>query len=594
MASAELIDAVDNYDGVIGKARELGKNIKHEWIEAYTQACAIAFYGEKDIPYGLECAAKAKSAILEYIQQETNGDFKRLEEYQQEKKEDYDVIKWIYQLELMESPYLLDSFMLYMEKNRPRKERFYEPRRKTLKQIVDGLQRLEDGENDELFIHMPARVGKTQAITMATLWHCARDTEKSNLYVTYKEGLGGAFLDGFQELITDPTYCFADVFPRVKITDTDAKNNKIDLGIDGRRRKKYKSISGKGLESGLNGEYDAYGWMVMDDLYEGIQDVLSEETRKRKQLIFDNNAITRAKEQCKKIWNGTIWSLHDIFMNRQTFLAENPDAKKIRYEIIKIPALDPDTDESNFDYDYGVGFTTEYYRMLRSKFEANDDMAGWYAQDQQEPIERNGAVFDANHMHYYNGVLPDEEPIKVVGYCDVALGGGDYVSFPVAYVYADGRTFIHDVVFDNSEKHITQPQVVAKIKAHEVRNVRFEANQGGIGYKDDIEKMLKDQLGAQAYNYRLTTAWAKTMRGSTGYHKAQRIWDNAESIRQLYFLDTAHRDVQYRKFMQNLFSFSMNMKKKAHDDAADSLSGLVDFLNQGSGIRVARVISSPI
>ena len=132
---------------------------------------------------------------------------------------------------------------------------------------------------------MPPRVGKSQIITLAMSWHCAKYAEKSNLYVTYKEGLGGAFLTGVMEIWTDPTYCFSDVFPKVKVADTDSKNHKVDLV----RKKKYKTLSGKGLESGLNGEYDAYGWMVLDDILEGIQDVLNPDTLKRKQIIFDNN-----------------------------------------------------------------------------------------------------------------------------------------------------------------------------------------------------------------------------------------------------------------------------------------------------------------
>ena len=54
--------------------------------------------------------------------------------------------------------------------------------------------------------------------------------------------------------------------------------------------------------------------------------------------------------------------------------------------------------------------------------------------------------------------------------------------------------------------------------------------------------------------------------------KEQRIWDNAEEIRKLYFKDPQHRHVQYRKFMNNLFSFSIGMTKKQHDDAPDSAS----------------------
>lgn len=54
----------------------------------------------------------------------------------------------------------LDSYILYIEKDRPPQERFYLPRRKTLKQVVDAIQDLADDKLDELFIHMPPRVGK--------------------------------------------------------------------------------------------------------------------------------------------------------------------------------------------------------------------------------------------------------------------------------------------------------------------------------------------------------------------------------------------------------------------------------------------------
>lgn len=237
------------------------------------------------------------------------------------------------------------------------------------------------------------------------------------------------------------------------------------------------------MESGLNGEYDAYGWLILDDILEGIQDVLNPDILRRKQIVFDNNVMSRKKEQCKLILNGTIWSLHDLYMDRLSFLQNNPEAKHIRYDVLKIPALDPETDESNFDYDYGVGFSTKYYRTIRSKFEENDDMAGWLAQYQQEPIERDGALFNAQHMNFYNGQLPDEEPLKVVSACDVALGGSDYLAMPVAYVYEDGSVYIHEVVFDNSEKKFTMPKVVSAIVNNKVTNAFLKPMQEAKGIR---------------------------------------------------------------------------------------------------------------
>lgn len=653
----------------------------------------------------------------------------------------FDELYW--NLLLFEAPDLLDSYCLYVEKDRKPQERFYQPRRKTLIKVVNLLQRLEDDELDEAFIHMPARVGKlisddtpvftkdgwkrhgelklgdkvvgsdgnfttvicvhpkyhtthtvefsdgtkiechfrhewtvydslgkrwittetknliksqnygffkeryflpivstnldlkvplvqekrsiksirksnpkqgncitvsnsdglylvgktmipthnTQIITLGMSWHCCRNTEKSNLYCSYKEDAGGAFLDGVKEIWTDTIYRHVDVFPKAQIVDTDAKANTIDL----ERKKKYKSLSGKGLTSGLNGLYDANGWLVADDILSGIEDVLSPDVLARKQMMFDNNLMKRKKEQCKVLYNGTIWSLHDIYMDRVNFLETDPEAKDVRWEVLKIPALDPETDESNFDYDYGVGFSTKYYRMERAKFEANDDMASWFAQCQQEPIERDGAVFNPEHMNFYNGVLPDEIPLKIVAACDVALGGTDFLSMPVAYVYEDGSVYIHDVVFDSSEKSVTQPKVVDCLIRNNVTNSFFEANNGGEGYKDDIDRLLKER----GHKINLVSKFAQQMivnagkgGSKTAQRKEQRIWDNAQTIRSFYFRDSGHQSLEYRKFMNQLYSFTVNGKNK-HDDSPDSLAALAVFLNKGSGTQTTQVVSSP-
>ena len=557
----------------------LRNGIDRSVIDAYCEASKIILCGRKDREYGLEVSTRAKELIFEYIKSITNGaDFNWLETQSQKNKQSYDILDKYYDLLLYEAPYILDSYILYIEKNRPKKERFYEPRRKTLKQVADKLQELEDGKLDELFIHMPPRTGKSQIITLAMSWHCAKDAEKSNLYVTYKEGLGGAFLTGVMEIWTDPTYCFSDVFPKVKVADTDSKNHKVDLV----RKKKYKTLSGKGLESGLNGEYDAYGWMVLDDILEGIQDVLNPDTLKRKQIIFDNNVMSRKKEQCKLIHNGTIWSLHDLYSDRLDFLQNNPEAKNIRYEILKIPALD-ENDESNFDYDYGVGYTTQYYRTLRAKFEENDDMASWYAQYQQEPIERDGAVFNPEHMRFYNGVLPEEEPYRICAACDVALGGEDYLASAVAYMYEDGSIYIDDVVFDNSEKKITKPKVANMIIDNDVGSAFFEANQGGEGYKDEIEELLKKK--GRKINLRSEYA-------PTNMRKEQRIWDKAGSIREFYFRDVGCRSHEYRKFMTNLYSFTVTGKNK-HEDAADCLASLAYFIEGNWSMAKIEVPKNP-
>ena len=62
-----------------------------------------------------------------------------------------------------------EQYLLYMEIDRPAEERFYSPRKKTMKRVVDALQRLVDGELDELFLSMPPRVGKSTTLFMVFL-----------------------------------------------------------------------------------------------------------------------------------------------------------------------------------------------------------------------------------------------------------------------------------------------------------------------------------------------------------------------------------------------------------------------------------------
>lgn len=514
--------------------------------------------------FALTVSKRAKEVMEQYAAVQYKGNISRIERYCQENNITDDLIDKWYLILLAEAPIFLDSYCLYVEKNRPKKERFYEPRRDKLLQAVEAIQELEDDELDELYLHQPPRTGKSGLVTFATSWHISKNTELSNLYVTYKESLGGAFLTGVCEIMTDPTYCHMDVFPLSKIVSSDSKSHKIDI----ERHKKYQSLSGKGLESGLNGEYDASGWLIIDDPLEGIQDVLNPETLRRKQIIFDNNVISRKKEKAKILNIGTIWSLHDIYSDRMDFLSNSPQAAHIRWKVVKLPALN-EHDESNFDYKYGVGFTTEYYRQLRSKFEENNDIASWLAQYQQEPIERDGAVFNSADLKYYNGVLPPGEPWRICAACDVALGGEDFLSFPVAYMYEDGSVYIHDVVFDDREKRFTKPEVIDAIVRNNVGSALFEANQGGEGYKDEVNEELK-KMGIKL---NLRSEYAPS-----GKRKEQRIWDKAGSIRDFYFRDNTCRDPQYRKFMSNLLAFTMVHSKRKHDDAADSLATLAYFI----------------
>ena len=65
---------------------------------------------------------------------------------------------------LLAAPYDFDSYLLYIEWAREPEKKFYPPRRKILKQVVDCLQELVDDELDLLAISLPPGSGKTMVV----------------------------------------------------------------------------------------------------------------------------------------------------------------------------------------------------------------------------------------------------------------------------------------------------------------------------------------------------------------------------------------------------------------------------------------------
>lgn len=482
--------------------------------------------------------------------------------------EAYDVVKETY---LWAAPKDFDSYLVYLEWNRKPEERFYLPRRKCILPFVRDLQDLVDDKLDELFLSCPPRVGKTSLLMFFVTWIIGRDSERSNLYSAYSDTITSAFYSGVLEVLNDPTtYLWHDIFPKAKIVATNSKNETINID----RNKRYASLTCRSLYGTLNGSCDADGMLISDDLLSGIEEALNKDRMITAWGKVDNNLLSRAKGSAKILWCGTRWSMTDPIGLRIDTIINNEKFKNRRIKIINIPALS-DSDESNFDYMYGVGFSTEVYHQRRASFERNNDMASWLAQYMGEPIERDGAVFSPDDFRYFNGVLPDGDPDRIFTAIDPAWGGGDFVAAPIICKYGNDL-YVIDVVYDNSDKRVTQRLVADKIVEHNIAAVQVEATKTTEEYANGIESILSEY----GRKVNLTTKTATQTKGG----KQQRIFDKAPDIRErMIFLENGKRSKSYQLFMQNVFSFKMVGKNK-NDDAPDSLCMAIE-MDQATSVR---------
>ena len=464
----------------------------------------------------------------------------------------------------------LDAYLLYLEMDREPKSRFYMPRRKVLKQVVDALQRLADGKLRELFLSLPPRTGKTTLMIMFTTWLVGRDSEKPNLYSSFSDTITRTFYNGVVEVMTDPqTYAWGEVFPGQKIVSTNAADE--TLNVD--RRKHYPSLTCRSIDGTLNGACDASdGFIIADDLISGIEEALNKERLISKWGKVANNLIPRGKPSTRYLWIGTRWSVYDPAGIRLDMIENDPSFKDYPYQVINLPALN-ENDESNFDYPYGVGYDTATFKRYRAGFERNNDMASWLAQFMGQPIEREGTLFTPNDFRYFNGEMPNEAPDSIFMAVDPAFGGGDFVAAPICYQYGDD-IYIPAVIYDNGEKNVTQPLIAMMAKRYGVRTIQVEISKATEEYKTGIE----DELKKIGYRASLMSKNAVTEK-----NKHDRIFLKASDIREhMIFLESGKRPKEYVKFMENVFGFKMFLSKsgakKQHDDAPDSLAQAIDMV----------------
>lgn len=468
----------------------------------------------------------------------------------------YDIIGRTY---LFEAKDVFDSYCIYLEWNRAPEKKFYQPRRRVLKVLADDLEDLFYKRIDFLGVSLPARVGKSTLCIFFITWLMGNRPDVASVMSGHSDKLTNGFYGEVLSIITDPvTYNWGKIFPDVQLVDKSAKDESVDLN----RKKRFPTLTCRSIGGTLTGavEIGEGGVLYSDDLIEDLEESLNVERLNNKYDAYLNQLKDRKKQGALELMVGTRWNVLDPLGRIQNQYADNP---KYRFRVI--PAVD-ENGHSNFNYDYGVGFDDAYYADMK----ASIDDATWWAKYMGKPYVREGLLFPADELRYFNGVLPDGEPDRKLMVMDIAWGGGDFTACPIAYVYGDA-VFIPDLVFNNGDKTVTRPEVVGKIIQHKINVVRGEANNGGDEYCDVVDNQLRQQ------GYHCSV---RSQRAPSGQSKLSRIIQYAPDIKRFYFLDEKHQSKEYKAFMEQVTMFTQ-LGKVPHDDAPDSLAQLADELYNG-------------
>ncbi len=573
MASLELQKAIHSYENFIS-----AHGISEELINAYVQATKVALQTEKDREYGLKVSNRAKQIVNQFIFDKTGGTPWDLEKFSFEHKTYYDILNTYYDILLCEAQnQVFDSYLLYLERNREPKERFYAPKRPQFQKfgLIEAYQGTIDDIYDIVCVSMPPGTGKTTLLKFFNSAVIGWFPKDYNLFYSHSGDITRMYYDGVYQMVSDSDeYTWHDIFPDLKVTGTNAKMQQFNVG----KYKPFPSLQTASVGSENAGKVRASKFLLVDDMIGKLEEALNKNTLDKQWGAYTVDARQRKTmdsddKPCKEIINATRWSVGDVIGRVMQMYQGNP-----RVKVVSMPATD-NKGNSNFDYEYG-GFTKEFFADQQLLM---DDIS-YQCLFMQQPIEREGLLFPEDKIRRYLN-LPHGNPEIITAQCDTKGKGTDYFVMPVLQKYGDDWYCV-DCVCDNTADYEMQYENAANILVNnKVQECEFERNAGG----DRVAMEVNKRVESKGWICNITDVPTET-------NKEARIFQCSSWILQhIIFKDESLYTPKepYGIMMSLLKKYSVSGKKQL-DDVPDVFSNFALRMTKGNRVAKVEAVKNPL
>ena len=473
----------------------------------------------------------------------------------------YNLLEMVKELLLMEARGLrFDSYMQYIELNRPPERRFWLPRREQLLPVCNLIQDLIDDKLDILTISLPPRVGKTTLEVFLLTMIMGAYPDDCSFVASYSGPMAASIYKGVCDIITDTeTYLWGEVFPASKVF-THVKNGTIDLN----KNHRFSTLTCKGIDQSITGMVKCNRLLCCDDLVQNLEEAVSAPRMEKLWQTYTTDLRQRKENtrdgRCKELHLATRWSVHDPIGRIQAHYANDP-----RVKCYAFPATD-ENGKSNFMYRYNCGFDDKYYADLQSTMED----ANYRALYMNEPIEREGLLYPEGELRrYFELPGEDKTPDAVIAVCDTKDKGTDYCVLIIGFIYGE-NIFIEDVICNNALPEIVEPNIVRLLLKYNVQMAQIESNNAGGRIAQSIAATIKKAGGITKIDTKFSTA-----------NKETKILVNSAWVKEYcLFKDKSviSDNVEYQRFLRQLCSYTHEGKNK-HDDAPDACAMLAEYVH---------------
>ena len=125
-----------------------------------------------------------------------------------------------------------------------------------------------------------------------------------------------------------------------------------------------------------------------------------------------------------------------------------------------------------------------------------------------------------------------------------------------------------DIYYTDEPMEVTELEVARRLQLYGVREAVIESNNGGRGFARNVIRILKSVLKC----FKTNVLWFTQSK-----NKKTRILVNASNVMEQVIMPQGYES-KYPLFSEHVKKFQRKGKNE-HDDAEDTLTGLVELIN---------------
>lgn len=439
------------------------------------------------------------------------------------------------------------------------------------KEICSELQDFMESEiNNKLMIFMPPQTGKSEISSRRfPAWVLGKYPDLKIALTNYNATIAAKFNKDIQKIMDDEKYM--KIFPNTKLQGMSASKKNSTHLVRNTTEFEIANKEGSLITVGVGGALTSrqVDLLILDDLYKDAMAAWSPVYRQNVLDWYDAVGDARLHNQSKIIIVFTRWHEEDL---AGVLLEREPK----EWKVISYPAL---AVENEAHRKIGDALWPERHskeKMLKIK---KNNLIIFESLYQQDPKPKEGLLYN-DLKEYGHDDLPEEG--ERLSMTDVADAGTDFYC-SIFYNLHAGYAYITDVIYTDDSNKKTIPLQAKKIIEHKPKESKFESNNAGGVFADQVDKILEEK------NHIITAV--------TKFHqkenKEARILNNA-TIVQDRILFPKGWNVKYPAFHYAVTRFMKLFRKNKHDDAPDTLTMIAENINKVLSVEIFKDLNKEL